>query len=77
MFENIPEIIIVGDIELFIIGAALALGAPKFATKLAAKKYGDEAAEQITDENNNGEDTLRSDIEETVEEVSDENNKSS
>lgn len=50
MFENLPEVIIVGDIELFFIGVVTALGAPKFATKLAAKRYGDEAVENIDEE---------------------------
>ncbi len=47
MIENIPEVIVVGDIELFFAGVAVAVGAPKFARKLLVSKYGKKVMNKV------------------------------
>ncbi|QRV15007.1 hypothetical protein JMJ58_19185 [Haloterrigena salifodinae] len=37
---NIPEIIVVGDIEMLFLGMALAAGMPRMARRILARRYG-------------------------------------
>lgn len=37
---NLPEVIIVGDLEMLFLGMALALGMPSLARRSVARRYG-------------------------------------
>lgn len=39
MIENLPEVVVIGDIELFFFGAALALGFPKLTRRVLNRRY--------------------------------------
>lgn len=40
LLNYVPEVVVVGDIEFAVIGAAMALGFPKLAIKLLEKRTG-------------------------------------
>lgn len=40
MIEHLPEVIIVGDIEMLFLGAAMALGFPKATRSILNRRYG-------------------------------------
>jgi len=42
MLDQLPEVIVVGDIEMLFLGASLALGAPKMARKALNRRYSSE-----------------------------------
>lgn len=40
MIENIPEVVVVGDLEFLFLGMAIAGGFPKVARRILNKRYG-------------------------------------
>jgi hypothetical protein len=42
MIESLPEVIVIGDIEMLFLGAAVALGMPKAARRILHGRYGTE-----------------------------------
>jgi hypothetical protein len=42
MIESLPEVIVIGDIEMLFLGAAVALGMPKAARRIVNRRYGSE-----------------------------------
>ena len=52
MIEQLPEVVVVGDIEMLFVGMALALGAPKMARKALNRRYSDDEScdKEQTDE---------------------------
>jgi hypothetical protein len=40
MFEYIPEVVVVGNVEMLFLGAAIALGMPKAARRIVRRRYG-------------------------------------
>lgn len=42
MIEYLPEVIVVGDVEMLFLGAAGALGMPKVARRILNRRYGTE-----------------------------------
>lgn len=43
MIEYIPEVVVVGDVEMLFLGAAVALGMPKAARRIVNRRYGSES----------------------------------
>lgn len=43
MIENLPEDIVIGDLELLFLGLALGAGAPRIARRILARSYGSDA----------------------------------
>lgn len=40
LLTNLPDVIVIGDIEMLFLGAAAALGMPKMARKILERRYG-------------------------------------
>lgn len=46
---ELPQIIVIGDLELLFLGLALGAGAPKAARKILARRYSPDSAEDECD----------------------------
>ena len=49
MIEQLPDVIVVGDIEMLFLGMALALGAPKMARRALDARYSEDEEENEDD----------------------------